>query len=93
MILGLLVRDMNFPEPFQTGSIQVNFISGNKNNKNDFFLSNFPTHQAFGELGEVAVPGFSENFRKLSCKNSMMEFMFSNAVVLSTVKDILLTIF
>ena len=36
---------------------------------------------------------FSENFRKLSGKNSMMEFMFSNTAVLSTVKDILMTIF
>ena len=26
--------------------------------KNDFFLSNFPIHQAFRELGEVAVRDF-----------------------------------
>ena len=93
MILGLLVRDMNFPKPFQTGSIQVNLISGNKNDKKCLFSVKFSNPSSFSRAWRSGCPGFSENFRKLSCKNSMMEFMFSNAVVLSTVKDILLTIF
>ena len=55
-----------------------------------FLNSHFLFHQALRWLDEVAVPRFSEVFRKLTGKNSVMKFIFSNAAGLSTAKDIFL---
>ena len=78
----MLFKYMNFLELFQTGCIGVTFIPANENHKsNDFCPVIFPNPSS---LEKCLFGDFSENFRKLAGKNSMMEFIFSNVVGLST---------
>ena len=66
-------KDMSFSEPLQVSCFRVAFKSGDENINQMIFVSYFPFDQAFLELSEVAVYGFSEIFRKLLGKNSLVE--------------------
>ena len=90
----MLFKDINFSKLFQTGCVRVTFLSENKIHKsNDFFSIIFSNLSSFLTACEIAVHGFFEIFRTLTCKNRMIESISSNAEGLSTPKDIFLVVF
>ena len=84
-----------FFETYQTGCTRVTFVSGNKNYKsNNCFSVMFSNTSNFLISWRSSCTGFlCEIFGKLTVKNSMMEFMFKNAVGRSTAKDNFLIVF